>query len=157
MNCHSIPFQVSVDEHHHLWHSLRRTEKYLSRSYPDLDQLEAHLESVREEKIKARKRRRQESANNAAASSSGDEGGATSVKKRARKEANMKTTKMKKAVATAAVAEESEIGGRGGGEEEEEEQEDCSASPSCLRPTGKEVRYFRKGTPSREKKNILLL
>ena len=60
----------------------------------------------------------------------------------------MKTTKMKKAVATAAVAEESEIGGRGGGEEEEEEQEDCSASPSCLRPTGKEVRYFRKGAPS---------
>ena len=105
--------EVSLDESQHIWRLLQATEPRRSKEYPDLGVLEAELESVREEKMKARRKRRMESGEKEK-----DGGG-----KRPKKEVT--TTKRRKAADD----------GDGG----EDEQEDCSAPPSCLKPTGKEV------------------
>ena len=106
--------EVSLDESQHIWRLLQATEPRRSKEYPDLGALEAELESVREEKMKARRKRRMESGEKG-------EGG-----KRQKKEVT--TTKRR----TGKASEEDD--GEG-----EDEQEDCSAPPSCLKPTGKEV------------------
>ena len=103
--------EVSLDESQHIWRLLQATEPRRSKEYPDLGVLEAELESVREEKMKARRKRRMESGEKEKEGNGG---------KRQKKEV---TTKRRK--------HDDDAG--------EDEQEDCSAPPSCLKPTGKEV------------------
>ena len=111
--------EVSLDESQHIWRLLQATEPRRSKEYPDLGALEAELESVREEKMKARRKRRMESGEKG---EKGEGGG-----KRQKKEVT--TTKRR-----TGKANSEEDDGEG-----EDEQEDCSAPPSCLKPTGKEV------------------
>ena len=58
--------EVSLDEGQHLWRILQATEPRRSKAYPDLMELEAELESVREDKMKARKKRKLENGGGAA-------------------------------------------------------------------------------------------
>ena len=51
--------EVSLDEGQHLWRILQATEPRRSKIYPDLNDLEAELESARE-KIKDKKKRKLE-------------------------------------------------------------------------------------------------
>ena len=113
--------EVSLDESQHIWRLLQATEPRRSKEFPDLGELEAELESVREEKMKARRKRRMESGEAEKVRESGGQ-------KRQKKEVT--TTKRRKADAA----------GDDEQEQEDEEQEDCSAPPCCLKPTGKEVR-----------------
>ncbi|TRY70876.1 hypothetical protein TCAL_02904 [Tigriopus californicus] len=130
--------EVSLDELQHIWRLLQATEPRRSKKYPDLKQLEAELESVRED-IKAKKRKRV-----------AENGGSVEVKKRVtleggakrpKKEISTKRTSTKrpdqKPNKTAQEDEEDDD------DDEEEAQEDCSAQPSCLRPTGKEVHWVQ--------------
>ena len=113
-------FEVSLDETQHIWHLLQATEPRRSKEYPDLLELEAELESVREEKLKARKKRKLEA------------GESDIGRKRVKGEKKEVTTKRRRTKTSEDEGEDDE--------DEEEEQEDCSANPSCLRPTGKEVK-----------------
>lgn len=117
--------EVSLDESQHIFRLLQATEPRRSKEYPDLGVLEAELESVREEKMKARRKRRMESGEKE--KEKDGRGGVGGGQKRQKKEVT--TTKRRQAEA------EDDEGG-------EEEQEDCSAPPSCLKPTGKEVSYL---------------
>ncbi len=109
--------QVSLDETQQIWRLLQATEPRRSKEYPDLHSLEAELESAREEKMKARRKRKLES---------GEEATSGGKKKKEGKEI---TTKRRKSTKDSNDDDDEDDG----------EQEDCSANPSCLRPTGKEV------------------
>ncbi len=124
--------QVFMDETQHIWRLLQASEPRRSRPYPDLKELEAELEAAREEKMKARRKRKQETEADAAKKAKKDEAGG--MPKRRGKEV---TTKRGGGSRKSAANKEEE------GDDEEEEQEDCSANPSCLRPTGKEVSAWR--------------
>jgi len=125
--------QVSLDETQQIWCLLQASEPRRSRKYPDLKELEVQLETVREEKLnKARKKRKLDDG-------SGSDDGGKKKHSKGKKEVKMTTTKLRKkskvdSMATAVTGTEEEEEG-----DEGEEQEDCSANPSCLRPTGKEV------------------
>ncbi len=134
--------EVSLDESQHMWRLLQSTEPRRSKEYPELGALEAELESVREEKIRAKKKRRMEEngAGGGGASGSGTEAKKKSAGggdcKRRKKEVTTKRTKRKAddgGTTTASSTTEDE--------EEVEEEQDCAANPSCLKPTGKEVSY----------------
>lgn len=130
--------EVTVDETQHIWRILQATEPRRSKQYPDLNQLEAELESVREEKIRAKKKRKLEAAAAAAVDEAakkakiepGDSSSSNSTggKKRSSKGAEMMAKRRKK--------KESSDG-------TEEGEEDCSANPKCLRPVGKEVHWVQ--------------
>ena len=120
--------EVSLDENQHIWRVLQATEPRRSKQYPDLMELEAELESVREEKLKARRKRKLESGEDVAGTSGG-------TKKRPREKKAVQTSEQRRKKMAAPSSGEEE-------EEEVTEQEDCSANPSCLRPTGKEVILF---------------
>ncbi len=124
--------EVFMDETQHIWRLLQASEPRRSRPYPDLKELEAELEAAREEKMKARRKRKMETEAEAAKKSKKEEGGSSGGGAPKRKGKEITTTK-RGAKRTATSKKE------GDEEEEEEEQEDCSANPSCLRPTGKEV------------------
>jgi len=57
--------EVSMDENQQIWKLLQAAEPRRSKKYPDLNQLEAELETAREEKLKAKKKRKMEAAANA--------------------------------------------------------------------------------------------
>ena len=114
---------------------------FRSKRYPDLNKLEAELESAREEKLRAKKKRK---LADMSAVSDGDydsdvgsvasdgKGDKSAKAKKARPSTPATNGEEKKAPKKAKK-------GRGGtGDDQEEEQEDCSAT-KCLRPTGKEV------------------
>lgn len=67
--------EVSLDEAQHLWRILQATEPRRSKEYPDLDDLEAELESARE-KLKVKKKRKIENGGDSSA-----EGGSSSATK----------------------------------------------------------------------------
>ena len=120
--------EVDLDELKSVWKILLACEPRRSKKYPDLGELEAELESVREEKLKAKKKRRLENGE------AGVDGG-SAAKKRARdgkkKQPNTMVTKRKR---KAEHLEDNET--EDDDENVEEEEQDCSASPSCLRPLG---------------------
>jgi len=120
--------EVTMDENHQIWKLLQATEPRRSRKYPDLNQLEAELETAREEKLRARKKRKLEAVNaeNQAKKIKLDEKATPDGKKR--KGGGRRVKKDPK-------SEESE--------DAEEEQEDCSAKPKCLKPVGKEVHWVQ--------------
>merc|ERR1711994_979431 len=64
--------EVSMDETQHMWRLLQAVEPRRSRRYPDLNKLEAELESAREEKLRAKKKRKLAAADKAADSMSSD-------------------------------------------------------------------------------------
>ena len=104
------------------------TEPRRSRKYPDLNQLEAELETAREEKLRARKKRKLEATtveNNAKKLKLEEKATPDGNKKR---KGGRRTLPKKD---SSKSADDSDDG--------EEEQEDCSAKPKCLKPVGKEV------------------
>ena len=111
--------EVTMDENQQIWKLLQAAEPRRSKKYPDLNQLEAELETAREEKLKAKKKRKLE----AAASASNGEA----------KKAKLDTLDARKRKGGRSRKKDSED------EDRDEEQEDCSAMPKCLRPIGKEV------------------
>jgi len=128
--------EVTMDENHQIWKLLQATEPRRSRKYPDLNELEAELETAREEKLRARKKRKLEAVNaenNVAKKIKLDEK-ATPDHTKKRKGGRRPAPKKDKDVKASASAEESD---------EEEEQEDCSAKPKCLKPVGKEVHWVQ--------------
>ena len=100
------------------------TEPRRSRKYPDLSQLEAELETAREEKLRARKKRKLEAVN--------AENQAKKIKLDEKATPDGKKRKGGRRVKKDPKSEESE--------DAEEEQEDCCAKPKCLKPVGKEVK-----------------
>ena len=135
--------EVAVDETLHIWRILQASEPRRSKQYPDLNQLELELESVREEKIRAKKKRKLEAVASEATASD------TLSSKRAKTDPTP--------AASATSGKRVSKGGRGRRkvdshnsdeeQEEQEEQEDCSANPKCLRPVGKEVCIFKALIP----------
>merc|ERR1712198_438960 len=124
------------DEPQHMWRLLQAVEPRRSRRYPDLNKLEAELESAREEKLRAKKKRKLAAADKAADSMSSDVGKTPS--KKAKKAVtpsgeNKKQTSQKKTASKK---------GKGDDDQGQEEQEDCSAA-KCLRPVGKEVHWVQ--------------
>ena len=104
--------------------NFQAAEPRRSKKYPDLNQLEAELETAREEKLKAKKKRKMEAAANASNNVGGLEA----------KKAKIETPEIKKRKGGRSRKKDSSED-----EERDEEQEDCSAKPKCLRPIGKEV------------------
>ena len=112
--------EVSMDENQQIWKLLQASEPRRSRKYPDLNQLEAELETAREEKLKAKKKRKMEAAANAENA----------------KKAKVETPDIKKRKSAGGRSRKKDSSED---DERDEEQEDCSAKPKCLRPIGKEV------------------
>ncbi len=129
--------EVAIDETLHIWKILQASEPRRSKQYPDLNQLELELESVRDEKIRAKKKRKLESV---AAAAEAEQISSPAAKKAKTSENNSssnggsatKRTSAKGGVRGKKKVDQSD-------EEDQEEQEDCSANPKCLRPVGKEV------------------
>ena len=129
--------EVSMDETQHIWRVLQATEPRRSKRYPDLNRLEEQLENVREEKIKAKKKRKLEIAEAQKAKNQENESNEPKSKKAKEDKSSPRKSHdgSNKKQQTKRKRKNSESS------EQEEEQEDCSASPKCLRPTGKEVNY----------------
>merc|ERR1712223_2249035 len=115
--------EVSMDENQQIWKLLQAAEPRRSKKYPDLNQLEAELETAREEKLKAKKKRKMEAAANANGEA---------------KKAKIETPEVKKRKGGRSRKKDSSED-----EERDEEQEDCSAKPKCLRPIGKQVQWVQ--------------
>ena len=132
--------EVSMDETQHIWRVLQATEPRRSKRYPDLNRLEEQLENVREEKIKAKKKRKLEIAE--AQKNKNQENESNEPKpKKARED---KTSPRKPQEGSGKKQQSRRKRKNSESSEQEEEQEDCSANPKCQRPTGKEVRIYRK-------------
>ena len=108
------------------------TEPRRSKKYPDLNQLEAELETAREEKLRARKKRKLEATtveNNAKKMKLEEKATPDGNKKR---KGGRRTLPKKD---SSKSADDSDDG--------EEEQEDCSAKPKCLKPVGKDIHWVQ--------------
>ena len=116
-----------MDENYQIWKLLQATEPRRSRKYPDIKQLEAELDTAREEKMRARKKRKLE----AVANSTGN-----GEAKKAKMEEKTPEVKNKRKGGRSRKKESEDD------DERDEEQEDCSAKPKCLRPIGKEVKFL---------------
>jgi histone demethylase JARID1 len=128
--------EVTMDETQHIWRLLQATEPRRSKKYPDLNQLEAELENAREEKVRAKKKRKLEMSKEGSVESPTvtAENGASEAKQ-PKIEGSTSDKKGRKGGRTRKRDSEEEQE-----QEQEEEQEDCSASPKCLKPVGKEVK-----------------
>merc|ERR1712062_233801 len=131
--------EVSMDETQHIWRVLQATEPRGSKRYPDLDRLEEQLENDREEKIKAKKKRKLELAEAQKAKNQENE----SNEPKSKKAKEDKSSPRKSHDASNKKQQTKRKRKNSESSEQEEEQEDCSASPKCLRPTGKEVHWVQ--------------
>ena len=134
--------EVSMDETQHIWRLLQAIEPRRSKRYPDLNQLEAELETVREERLKAKKKRKLDAMSTSSKSDAEEESKPKKCREDPRSKSRSGNTKKPKK--------------RDSSDDQEEEQEDCSA-PKCLRPTGKEVLSFFKSRQSQTDDSTLAL
>jgi len=139
--------EVSMDETQHMWRLLQAVEPRRSRRYPDLNKLEAELESAREEKLRAKKKRKLAAADKAADSMSSDgydtdSTVASDVGKTPSKKAKKAVTPSGENKKQTSQKKTASKKGKGDDDQGQEEQEDCSAA-KCLRPVGKEVHWVQ--------------
>jgi len=107
--------EVCLDEINHIWRILQATPERRNKKYPELDQLEAELVAAREERRKEKIKKRLQTSDQ------------TSSEEREKKK--LKKKKKEEARIAAEISADSE--------------DDCSASPKCKKPTGKQVHWVQ--------------
>ncbi len=141
--------EMHMEETELIWRLLLASEPRRSRALPDLKELQADLEAVRAEKLKARRKRKATTDSDGGASDGGSSA-ATPASKRGKKdggEGSAPKTKVttkrggKRASSSSSSSASAAAASSGSSDDkgklEEDEQEECSALPTCLRPNGK--------------------